>query len=383
MSNSISEQAVLFSEKRCVGSSKKIAIATLNAEKSLNSLSLAMVDLIAAEADKWAADDNIVAVLIDSAGDRAFAAGGDIRMLYESMVECGENYNAYATDFFSREYRLDYRLHNFTKPIITWGNGFVMGGGMGVFEGGAFRVVTENTRIAMPEIGVGLFPDVGGSYFLNQARGNTGLFLAMTGAQINANDAIYTGLADVFIPHGEKVAMLDSLAELEWVSSAESNRESINRELVAVALAKIENQHEDQLPASQLQAHEGWIESVTSKDSLEAVSAAISAYDGDDKWLSRAVSSHQRGCPVSIFLAYELHQLGKNLPLADVFRLELIAAINCCKYGVFQEGVRAQIIEKDNAPNFVPATLAELSAEIREQYLSSPWADGAHPLADL
>lgn len=376
MADTASEQPVLFSEKVCADG-HKIAIATLNAEKSLNSLSLEMVDLISAQADRWEADEAVVAVLIDSAGDRAFAAGGDIRMLYESMVACGENHNAYANDFFAREYRLDYRLHNFPKPVITWGNGFVMGGGMGVFEGGDFRVVTENTRIAMPEIGVGLFPDVGGAWFLNRARGNTGLFLAMTGAQINASDAIYIGLADVFIPHGEKAAMLDSLAAQAWTNSADTNRA-----LIDTALATLENLHQALLPAPQLQAHEDWLETVTAHNSLEAISAAISAYDGDDKWLSRAVSSHKAGCPVSIFLAYELNQRGKNMTLAEVFRMELIAAINCCKYGVFQEGVRAQIIEKDNTPKFEPATLAGLTPQIREQYLTAPWS-GEHPLADL
>ena len=114
-----------------------------------------MVDLISAEADKWESDDSIVAILLDSAGDRALCAGGDIRMLYESMVECSDNYNAYLTDFFSREYRLNHRLHNFPKPMIVWGNGIVMGGGLGLLEGGDFRVVTENTRIAMPEVTIG------------------------------------------------------------------------------------------------------------------------------------------------------------------------------------------------------------------------------------
>ena len=372
----MSEPAVLFNEKVCNGG-KKIAIATLNAEKSLNSLSLEMVDLIAAQADKWEQDDDIIAILIDSAGDRAFAAGGDIRMLYESMVESGASYNAYATDFFSREYRLDYRLHNFPKPVITWGNGFVMGGGMGVFQGGDFRIVTENTRIAMPEIGVGLFPDVGGTWFLNQARGNTGLFLGLTGAQINASDAIYIGLADVFIPHGEKNAMLDALAAKDWSENAGANREQMGE-----ILANLQEQYVDRLPTEQLKSHEQWIEDVCAGDNLEAISAAICAYNGDDKWLNRAVASHKAGCPVSIYLAYELNRRGKNLALADVFRLELIAALNCSKYGVFQEGVRAQIIEKDNAPKFRPPTLAELTPEIREQYLSPPW-DGEHPLADL
>ncbi len=377
MSDIALESPVLFSLKDC-GGGKKIAIATLNAEKSLNSLSLEMVDLISAEADNWEADDSIVCVLIDSAGDRAFAAGGDIRMLYESMVECGTNHNAYASDFFSREYRLDYRLHNFPKPVITWGNGFVMGGGMGVFEGGDFRVVTENTRIAMPEIGIGLVPDVGGTWFLNQTRDNTGLFLGLTGAQINATDAIYIGLADIFIPHGEKAAMLDALSTLSWGDSAEDNREKIR-----ATLEQLQAQHRGLLPAAQLEPHAAWIAQVTSGASVEEISAAICAYSGDDKWLSRAVATHKKGCPVSIFLAWELNRRGRDLSLREALQLELVATLNCSKYGVFREGVRAQIIEKDNTPHFQPPTLAELTDEIRQQYLTPPWADGAHPLADL
>ena len=378
----MSEQPVLFSEKACVSGAgsngKKIAIATLNAEKSLNSLSLDMVDLISAEADKWESDDSIVAILLDSAGDRALAAGGDIRMLYESMVECGDNYNAYATDFFSREYRLNHRMHNFPKPIIVWGNGIVMGGGMGLLEGGDFRVVTESTRIAMPEVTIGLLPDVGGTWFLNQARGNSGLFLALTGAQINATDALYTGLADVFIPHAEKTAMLDQLAALNWQSSADENRVQMGEVLDA-----LQDQHQAMLPEGQIEQHMSWIEEVTSGSTLEEVVAAITAYEGDNKWLSRAVATLKRGCPASVFLSYELNQRGRSLPLNECLKLELIGTVNCAKYGVFREGIRAQIIEKDNTPSFQPATLAELTAEMREQYLTWPWADKSSPLEDL
>lgn len=373
----MSEQPVLFSEKAC-GNGKKIAIATLNAEKALNSLSLEMVDMISAQAEHWEADDSVVCILLDSAGDRAFAAGGDIRMLYESMVECGENYNAYATDFFSREYRLNHRLHNFPKPIIVWGNGFVMGGGMGLFEGADFRVVTESTRIAMPEVTIGLLPDVGGTWFLNQTRGNSGLFLALTGAQINAADALYTGLADVFIPHAEKAAMLDKLAALPWTADADKDRQQM-----AAALDALQNQHQELLPAAQLEPHMRWIDDVTSGANLEAVVGAITAYDGDNKWLSRAVGTLKKGCPVSIFLAYELNQRGRELPLNECLKLELIGTVNCAKYGVFREGIRAQIIEKDNKPNFKPATLAELTSDMRQQYLTWPWADKPNPLANL
>ena len=373
----MSEQSVLFSQKVC-DNGKKIAIATLNVEKALNALSLEMVDLISAQVELWANDDSVVCILLDSAGDRAFAAGGDIRMLYESMVECGEHYNAYAADFFSREYRLNHRLHHYPKPIIAWGNGFVMGGGMGLFEPADFRVVTENTRIAMPEVTIGLLPDVGGTWFLNQTRGNSGLFLALTGAQINATDALYSGLADVFIPHVEKSAMLHKLAALDWTANAETDKKQMED-----ALNALQSQHQTLLPAAQLEPHMGWIGEVTAGSDIETIVAAISAYAGENKWVSRAVGTLKSGCPVSVFLAYELHQRGRDLPLNECLQLELIAALNCAKYGVFREGVRAQIIEKDNAPDFKPATLGELSAELRKQYLTWPWVDKAHPLADL
>lgn len=373
----MSEPAVVFREISCADG-KKIAHATLNAEKSLNSLSLEMVDLLAAEADQWERDDSIVCILLDGAGDKALAAGGDIRMLYESMVESGAGYNRYATEFFSREYRFNYRMHNFPKPIIVWGNGIVMGGGMGLLEGGALRVVTESTRIAMPEVTIGLLPDVGGTWFLNQARGNSGLFLALTGAQINATDALYANLADVFVPHGEKATVLDRLAATSWSDDADRNRDQIE-----TLLKGLESQYRAMLPAGQLEGHMDWIEHVTAGNSLEEIVAAITAYDGDDKWLSRAVATLKSGCPASVYLSYELNRRGRGLPLNECLKLELNGTVNCARLGVFREGVRALIIEKDNNPRFVPATLAELSDEMREQYITWPWPDRPHPLADL
>ena len=373
----MSEQPVIFSEREG-RDGRRIAIATLNAEKALNALSLEMVDLLSAQLDRWEADSGVVALLIDSVGDRAFSAGGDIRMLYQSMVAHGAGENPYARDFFSREYRLDYRLHNSPLPIITWGNGFVMGGGMGVYQGGDFRVVTEHSRLAMPEITIGLFPDVGGTWFLNRTRDNIGLFLGLTGAQINAADALHAGLADVFIPHGDKARMLDRLVALDWAAQADGRRQQ-----VAEALRELERERRDRLPGGQLTAHAEWMARVTGAGSLAEASAAITAYAGADAWAQRAVATHRRGCPVSIFLAHELNRRGRGLKLADALRLELVAALNCAKYGVFREGVRAQIIDKDNAPRFAPATLAELTPALQTQYLTPPWGDGPHPLADL
>ena len=158
---------VLFEELTC-GNGKVVAMATLNVEKTLNSLSLEMIDLLTAQLVEWQSDDRISVVLFQGAGDRAFCAGGDIQALYQSMVEHPGGPNPYAEAFFEREYRLDYLIHTYSKPVMVWGHGIVMGGGLGIFGGCSHRVATEKSRIALPEITIGLFPDAGASVFLGK-----------------------------------------------------------------------------------------------------------------------------------------------------------------------------------------------------------------------
>ena len=153
---------------------------------------------------QWQARSDIVAVVIDAAGEKAFCAGGDIVSMYNSMVEAHGEVPAFLETFFETEYTLDYTIHNYNKPIIVWGSGIVMGGGMGLLCGASHRVVTETSRLAMPEISIGLYPDVGGSYFLPRLPGKSGLFLGLTGGQMNAADAMYVGLADVMVSSAEK-----------------------------------------------------------------------------------------------------------------------------------------------------------------------------------
>jgi enoyl-CoA hydratase/carnithine racemase len=186
----------------------QVGRATLNVEATLNSLTLDMVDLLQAQLDNWAQDDSIAAVFVDAAGEKAFCAGGDVQALHASAVATPGGPCEYAEDFFTREYRMNYSLHTYPKPLICWGHGIVMGGGLGVMAGCSHRIVTERTRIAMPEVTIALFPDVGGSWFLNHAPGSSGEFLALTGASINAADAIYIGLADRFIASEHKDAVL-------------------------------------------------------------------------------------------------------------------------------------------------------------------------------
>jgi enoyl-CoA hydratase/carnithine racemase len=207
-----------------------IGVLTLSAEKTLNALSLPMVELLSAQLAAWAYDERIAMVLLQGAGDKAFCAGGDLHNLYSTMMahrasrQAGEVLgNGYANEFFAREYTLDYRIHTYPKPILCWGHGIVMGGGIGLMAGASHRVATEKTRLAMPETGIGLFPDVGGSWFLSRMPGGTGRFLALTGASINAADARYVGLADRVLAHADKPQVLAALLRQPWSDDCAGN----------------------------------------------------------------------------------------------------------------------------------------------------------------
>ena len=187
---------VLFSEieTRC---GRLIARATLNAPKALNALSLEMIQTLSKQMDEWEQRDDIVALWLDGAGGKAFCAGGDIVQMHKSMVKhAGEGRNPFTEQYFAEEYALDYRLHRSQIPVVVFGDGIVMGGGMGLLQGADFRLVTPRSRMAMPEITIGLFPDVGGSWFLNRLPGKVGLFLGLTGVHINGREAVEVGLAD-------------------------------------------------------------------------------------------------------------------------------------------------------------------------------------------
>ena len=364
-------QAVVLFEERPSGNGKKIAIATLNVEKALNALSLEMIRLLHPQLDAWAADDSIACVILQGAGDKAFCAGGDIVHIYKDI----QHDSSCADTFFAEEYRLDYAIHTYKKPFIVWGNGVVMGGGLGLMSGGSHRVVTENTRMAMPEVTIGLYPDVGGTWFLNRTPGRTGFFLGLTGASINAADAIYVGLADHFITHDQQQAVIDALAVIEW--SADASQQ------VGTVLQQFESRSIGAKPAGQVEAHFDHIQQITSGGDLSAIVDAITGYQGDDKWLANAAKGLKHGCPTTIHLVWEQLRRGYHLSLKEVFQMELVMSANCVRTGNFQEGVRALLIDKDRNPQFIPPTLSEVTAELVEQHFTSPWGDTEHPLLDL
>ncbi|MCP5163166.1 MAG: enoyl-CoA hydratase/isomerase family protein [Hahellaceae bacterium] len=356
-------QRILFEEVETY-SNHVIGVATLNAEASLNALTLEMIDSLSARLEAWQADELVVCVVLQGAGEKAFCAGGDIVQLYQSMKAHPTGPNPYAEAFFSREYQLDYLIHTYAKPLICLGHGIVMGGGLGLMAGASHRIVTESSRIAMPEITLGLFPDVGGSWFLNQMPERIGLFLGLTGASINATDALYLGLADHFLESGKRSALLPLLKEADWTGVPD-----VNHMLVTMALMQLSAGETDKKPAAQVEAHQALIRNVTRGRSLVKVCEQILALDTGDSWLRRAQQNLQRGCPVSAHLVWHQTREGRYWSLEEVFEHELRMALQCTRHPDFAEGVRALLIDKDNQPRWQYASVAEVPESWIEPYL--------------
>lgn len=369
---------VLFREVAATNG-RRIGYAQLNAEKSLNALSLPMIRLLDPQLQRWAADPAIACVVLHGAGDKAFCAGGDVRSLYRAILDHrGPPPNAANLEFFDEEYRLDLRIHQYPKPLLVWGSGIVMGGGLGLMAGASHRVVTETSRVAMPEISIGLFPDVGGSWFLRRMPGRMGLFLALTGASINGHDLLVAGLGDHFVRAADREAIFDQLVALEWSGSADANRA-----LLGALLQDFSAQAQALLPASALQQHAQAIETLTAGASLREVHAAITGYAGDEPWLKKAAATLAAGSPTTAALVWALRERCVSMSLAEVLRLELMVALQCCAHPDFAEGVRALLIDKDNAPQWTPATLAEVTPAWVAEHFEAPWTDSLASLGTL
>lgn len=373
-------EAVLF-EELTSASGHQLGIATLNSPQTLNGLSLAMCQALAERLDAWKQDPTIAAVLLRGAGEKAFCAGGDLHSLYRSMQEntSGDPWdNAYAREFFEVEYRLDYAIHTYPKPVLCWGSGIVMGGGVGLMMGASHRIVTETTRFAMPEISIGLFPDVAGTWMLSRLPGGIGTFLALTGAQLGASDCLHLGLADHVCSAQGQDALLAALAALSWGTDAAEHAAQLDAVLRDLSTGPA------QTPGS-LQQHYTTLRTACHQSDFAQVCKAISAWSThSDSWLQRAARTFSAGAPGSARLAYTLLRRVRLMSLADVLRQEYIVSLQCGVQGDFREGIRALLIDKDKSPQWNPSTHAQASAQWVERYFQAPWpAHMPHPLADL
>jgi len=368
---------VLVKELKAKNGSK-IGHITLNSEETLNSLTLSMVDIIHSQLSEWEKEKNIVAVILEGAGDKAFCAGGDIRALYESMVQSPGGPNPFAESFFEREYRLDYKIHKYSKPIICWVDGITMGGGVGLMLGCDYRFSTERTRFAMPEIGVGLFPDVGFTYFIDKLPKNIGLYMMLTATQLNAADTQLVGLTNNYISVKAKDSFAKEITELDWSDDLQKNSEILD---LCIQNFKEKPLSKEGFPESQLESRLESVQALMSADNLGDVTKNILSNSTQDEWFKRGIKGLANGCPTSAYIIWEQSNFEKSKNLKEVFKFELDLAIQVTRHPDFTEGIRAVIIEKDNQPQWSYADINNLPRGWIEEHLEPAW--NTNPLDDL
>ena len=359
---------------------RRIGVATLNSPRTLNGLSLPMCRLLDARLQAWAADDGIVAVVLAGAGGKAFCAGGDLHALYRSMLDSpvGDAWaNVPAREFFETEYRLDHRIHTYSKPVLCWGDGIIMGGGVGLMLGASHRIVTGATRFAMPEVTIGLYPDVAGTWMLSRLPRGIGTFLAFTGAQLGAADCLHYGLADRLCETGALEGLLAALAATPWAADSAHHAAQVDGVLDACAAPQPE--------PGPLQRHADRIGLVCGRADFLDIATGIAAWQDDaDPWLARAAATFLAGSPGSARLSHTLLAHARHQSLAQTFRMEFTASLHCCAEPDFREGIRALLIDKDKSPRWNPATREQATEQWAQRFLAPLGPQAApHPLADL
>lgn len=331
------------------GTNGNIGRLTLNKPQALNALDLDMIASMQTYLRNWRLDDTICAVFIDSEHAKAFCAGGDIVSIYnalhahsnsEKVGLAAKTTAGFVAEFFAEEYRLDYCLHAYPKPIICWGHGIIMGGGMGIFQGASIKIVTEKARLAMPEINIGLFPDVGASYFLNKTPPGLGRFLGLSATNINASDSLRIGMADHALHNDLKVEFLSHLSKLTVVDHS-----SINE--VCMTLHKNDEREFDAGVLSELMADIARIDESDSLSDIHIVLKDLVNKHPANLVVKRALASFENGSTTTAHLVLEQLKRGASKNLAQCFQMELNIACQCSASGEFQEGIRALLIDKD------------------------------------
>ena len=323
------EPEVLFERRGPVG------LITLNRPKALNALNMSMAQAINLQMKKWAHDASVQVVVIIGAGERAFCAGGDIR----ATVDAAKRNDPYAHDFFHHEYILNTAIKEYKKPYIALIHGICMGGGVGLSVHGRIRVVCETTLFAMPETGIGFYPDVGGSYFLPRLPGQIGTYLALTGNRLKSPDLIYAGIATHHAPYARFPAILDAL------TGGGAPDETLSRFVTDAG--------EPTLPAIR--------ERIDRAFAHHTVEAIIDALKNEGEWGEQTASLLLTKSPTSMKITLRQMHEGAKLSFEECMRMELRLSTRFAHLPDFHEGVRAAIVDKDQKPKWNPATLAEIS----------------------
>jgi enoyl-CoA hydratase len=341
-----------------------LAILTINRPQALNALTLDNYRRIDPALRDWAADPSVHAVVVRGAGDRAFCAGGDVRAVYAAGSGISGDPDLPVV-FFREEYELIRRIHHFPKPYIAVIDGIAMGGGAGISVNGAYRVATERTLLAMPETGIGLFPDVGATRFLNRCPGHIGRYLGLTGARVNAADALYCGFATHAVKHDSIEALLDEMS----------------REHVAIEDC-LRRFAVDPGPAP-LAALRPAIDRCFAWDSVEAIrdTLAVESAGGgvDAEWAEETRASLRTKSPTSLKITLRQLTIGRDYDLDAALALEYRLTQHIMAGHDFYEGVRAMLIDRDRKPQWRPATLAEVTDGMVDSYFAPIGDRELHP----
>lgn len=316
----------------------------LNRPAALNSLSLGMIDAILAKLDEWEKDDQIQSLWVRGTGN-AFCAGGDVKAVYHAVQRGDKDF---VDQFYRREYRMNYRLANYSKPIAAFMDGIVMGGGAGIALHCSTRIVTDDTLFAMPECAIGFVPDVGASYFLNRCPGEIGMFLGLTGVRMRALGMVYAGLATHYVPNNRKAYLTPD-------------------KVVALSL------NPEPGPLKDLQERIDYTFGLSSLFEIEAVLEARS-----DSWAKETLEMIRAGSPTSRAVTYELLRRAKGKSLEETLGMEYNLSQHLAWAPDFTEGVRAKLVEKDNKPAWQPEHLSKVEPSFIERCFepypgSKPW----------
>ncbi|WP_076829355.1 enoyl-CoA hydratase/isomerase family protein [Frankia sp. CcI49] len=329
----------------------RVGRLTLNRPKAINALSHPMVDAMDAALRDWEHDDQVDAVLVDGAGERGLCAGGDIRSFHADACSGGTG----SLGFWADEYRLNHRISTYPKPYIALMDGIVMGGGVGISAHGGVRVVTEHTRLAMPEVGIGLVPDVGGTWLLARMPGESGTHAALTAGHLSGADALYAGLADHYVPSERLPALIDALT----ATTDAGNPAKIVEEFTVVP------------PPSALEANAGWIDACYGAPTVEAILARLREHG--DPAAAAAATEIEGMSPTALTVTLRALRAAAGLPdLWAALVTEFRVSGASLRSHDLREGIRAQIIDKDRSPRWNPPALAEVSQEQVSAFFAVP-----------
>ncbi|PVE09366.1 enoyl-CoA hydratase/isomerase family protein [Limnohabitans sp. Rim28] len=349
----------------------RIGCITLNRPRALNALSLEMVRLLTDALMAWKNEPQVLAVAVRGMGKEgpfgSFCAGGDIRFFHQAAVAS----DAALAEFFTEEYRLNHLIHTYSKPYIAFMDGIVMGGGMGISQGASVRVVTERTKMAMPETHIGLFPDVGGGYFLSRCPGRLGEYLGLTGQMLSGPQAVAAKLADIALPSG----MLEPIWNTLTTSPFE-NAESVERWVLAQAGAMAP---EKLTPQPQM-------DDVFGLPSIADMLAKLES--ATDEWSQKTAHVLRHRSPLMLHVVLEQIRRARQMSLADDLRMERDMVHHCfhlraVKDSETVEGIRALAVDKDHKPQWKPDRVEEVDRAEAARFFVSPWTAEQHPLRDL